>query len=74
MPRSAIEFVCCCAATGAGRFEEIVFASLGTPTGLCLTYSHGDCMADPAVVRAAGTSTLELELYPNDGLTRFDTL
>ncbi len=38
---------------GAGTFIGVVFGSMGTPSGDCGSYDHGDCSAPPAVVAAA---------------------
>ena len=37
---------------GAGTIINIVFGSMGTPTGDCGNYEHGTCLAPPAVVYA----------------------
>jgi hypothetical protein len=38
---------------GQGRFDSIVFASLGTPGGSCGAFQLGDCFAPAEVVHAA---------------------
>ena len=38
---------------GAGTFINVVFGSMGTPSGDCGNYEHGACSAPPATVIAA---------------------